>query len=81
MIKHLLRGACVAVVAIGLSAPAIVSSRGQTAERKPRPVPPLETYAPVADGARRAGQTDDTGFLGVVVALQSVELSPSLMER
>jgi len=76
MIKHLLPGACVAVVAIGLSAPVIVSSRGRTAERKPTPVPALETYAPVADGAGRAAQTDDTGFLGVVVALQSVELSP-----
>jgi RND family efflux transporter MFP subunit len=74
-LKALLPGACVAVVAIGLSVPAIVSSRGQMTERQPRRVLASETNTHVADAARRAEQTDDTGFLGVVVALQSVELS------
>ncbi len=44
-------------------------------ERQPRRVLASETNTPVADGTRRAEQTDETGFLGVVVALQSVELS------
>lgn len=73
--KALLSGACVAVVAIGLSVPAIVSSRGQMPERQPRRVAASETSTHVADGTRRAEHTDETGFLGVVVALQSVELS------
>lgn len=73
--KALLPGACVAVVAIGLSVPAIVSSRDQMTERPPRRVVASETSAHVADGTHYAEQTDDTGFLGVVVALQSVELS------
>ena len=44
-------------------------------ERQPRRVVALETSAHVADGTRRAEHMDETGFLGVVVARQSVELS------
>ena len=76
MINHLLLGACVAVVAIGLSAPATVStSRGQMTQLQPRQVLASQTNTHVAAGTGQAEQTDETGFLGVVVALQSVELS------
>jgi len=73
-LKALLLSAFVAAVAIGLSAPAVVSSRAQTTER-PRRVFASEMNTHVADVTPRAEQTDETGFLGVVVALQSVELS------
>ena len=63
------------VIAAGLSAPVIVSSRGPMTGGEPPLVPQSEGDSHVGDGNRGAERTPEAGFLGVVVALQSVELS------
>jgi RND family efflux transporter MFP subunit len=74
LINQLFLGACVAVIAVGLSARALVSTRGPMTEGEPRQV--LSSGNKTAgDGIRRAEPTTEAGLLGVVVALQSVELS------
>jgi RND family efflux transporter MFP subunit len=75
MINRLLLGACVTVVAAGLTAPAIVSTRGPVTESEPRQVVRSERAAHPDDSTGEARRTSEPGFLGVVVALQSVELS------
>jgi RND family efflux transporter MFP subunit len=75
MINRLLVGACVAAVAIGLGAPVIVSTRGPIAASQPRPVVTAETQVSAEGPDRDTPPAGDAGYLGVVVALQSVELS------
>ncbi len=75
MINQLLLGACVAVIAVSLSAPAMVSTRGSRIESEPRQVLAPKSTKQDDDNTRRAEPTSEDGFLGVVVALQSVELS------
>jgi RND family efflux transporter MFP subunit len=75
MINYLLLGACVAVIAVGLGAPAIVSSRGPISHAEPRRDLTSQGHTRVDDGIRPAEGSGEAGFLGVVVALQSVELS------
>lgn len=75
MINQLLLGGCVALVAIGLSAPAIVSTRGPVTQPQPRPVSTPQSDSHIVDHTGEAERTGEDGFLGVVVARQSVELS------
>jgi RND family efflux transporter MFP subunit len=75
MINHLLLGACVAVIAVGLGAPVLVSSRGPMTEGEPPQAAASESTTGVGDGTRRDEPAAEAGFLGVVVALQSVDVS------
>jgi RND family efflux transporter MFP subunit len=82
MINQLLLGASLAVVAVGLSAPAMVSTRGPMRDTEPRHVVASESNS-VGDGTGEAERTieagflgtGEAGFLGVLITLQSVELS------
>jgi membrane fusion protein, multidrug efflux system len=73
--NRILFGACIAVVVVGMGAPAIVSSRAVRTERQPPPVFASETNAGTNGTRPSDKRPDQRGFLGVVVALQSVELS------
>ena len=86
MIARLLLGAGVVVTALGLGAPVIVSSltargEGPASYRDGRGASvggddgESENHGPAAEGSRRSEETAEAGFLGVVVALQSVDLS------
>jgi RND family efflux transporter MFP subunit len=63
------------VIALGLSAPVIVSSRGPKAEDQPRQVASSASTTHGDLGPRRTEPAGEAGFLGVVVARRSVELS------
>lgn len=75
MINPLLLGAGLAVVALGLSAPALMSSRDPSLEAHARQVAAAAPDVPAIPSAPSADHDVDDGYLGVVVALQSVELS------
>jgi RND family efflux transporter MFP subunit len=75
MIHRLLLGACVAAVAVGLGVPAIVSSGSSLAVNEPRPILPFKIAPRSDDGIGEGPAPTEAGYLGVVVALQSVELS------
>jgi RND family efflux transporter MFP subunit len=75
MINHLLLGAGLAVVALGLSAPSLMSSRDGSPETPARPVAAAVPELPAIPSAPSADRGEDDGYLGVVVALQSVELA------
>jgi RND family efflux transporter MFP subunit len=75
MSSQLLLGASVAVVAVGLSGAVLFSTRGPVPDGKPGPVLAFEGTTHAGEEAGEAERTGEAGFLGVVVALQSVELS------
>ena len=76
MINEILVGAGIVLVAAGLAAPTIVSSRGPASEIPFRPALKASPPAAIADTAGEGAATGEAaGFLGVVVALQSVDLS------
>jgi RND family efflux transporter MFP subunit len=74
MINQLVLGACVAVAAVGVSARVLVSTRPAMTESEPRQVLASENETH-AGGAPPADRTTEAGFLGVVVALRTAELS------
>jgi RND family efflux transporter MFP subunit len=75
MINQLLLGAGVAVMAIGFGAQAMVSTLGSTTRTEPPPVWVSEDDTHVVDRTGEAERSGEAGFLGVVIARQSVELS------
>jgi RND family efflux transporter MFP subunit len=75
MINKLLLGAGVTVIAVGVSVPAIVSTLTSDTEGSARQEPVSATASRPDEGVRSAEATASAGFLGVVVALQSVDLS------
>jgi RND family efflux transporter MFP subunit len=75
MINRLLFGAGISVIAAGVSVPVIVSTLTPRTESDRRQGTSPPTRIRPDEGARPAEAAGETGFLGVVVALQSVELS------
>lgn len=75
MISRLLLGACFTAVAVGLSVPAIVSTHDPIADDGRGQRMAAATATEAGEGIGEAEPAADAGFLGVVVALQSVELS------
>jgi RND family efflux transporter MFP subunit len=75
MSHHLVVGSCFAVIALGVSAPVLVSPRTSiVATEAARTVTPAAPPAAAPEPAAAAA-APDAGFLGVVVALQSVDVA------
>jgi len=75
MITRLILGAGAVVTAFGLGAPVMISSLQPTPHDTLRPRASSESHSGSPQGSRRSEETAEAGFLGVVVALQSVEVS------